>query len=210
MILLVVYLLILYLCDFHYYAHKYSFYFCFLHILILFIVCFFVVFFFKQKTAYELRISDWSSDVCSSDLLAHGHFRVRWPLPEPAPKVSLVIPTRDCFELLHTCVESLLGSTDYPNVELVVVDNQSSEPQALAYLAELGSRERVRVLRYDAPFNYSAINNWAIGQCDGELVRSEEHTSELQSLMRISYAVFCLKKKMKAINKSKQIQENIN
>jgi GT2 family glycosyltransferase len=67
-------------------------------------------------------------------------------------------------------VESLLGSTDYPNVELVVVDNQSSEPRALAYLAELGSRERVRVLRYDAPFNYSAINNWAIGQCDGELV----------------------------------------
>jgi GT2 family glycosyltransferase len=102
--------------------------------------------------------------------LAHGHFRVRWPLPEQAPKVSLVIPTRDCFELLHTCVESLLGSTDYPNVELVVVDNQSSEPRALAYLAELGSRERVRVLRYDAPFNYSAINNWAIGQCDGELV----------------------------------------
>ena len=102
--------------------------------------------------------------------LAHGHFRVHWPLPEPAPKVSLIIPTRDCFELLHTCVESLLGATDYQNVELVVVDNQSSEPRALAYLAALSSRERVRVLRYDAPFNYSAINNWAIGQCDGELV----------------------------------------
>lgn len=102
--------------------------------------------------------------------LAHGHFRVCWPVPEPAPKVSLIIPTRDRFELLYTCVESILGSTDYPNVELVVVDNQSSEPQALAYLTALESRERVRVLRYDAPFNYSAINNWAIAQCDGELV----------------------------------------
>jgi GT2 family glycosyltransferase len=102
--------------------------------------------------------------------LAHGHFRVRWPLPDPAPKVSLVIPTRDRFELLHTCVESLLASTDYPNFELVVVDNQSSEPQALAYLETLGAREGVRVLRYDAPFNYSAINNWAVGQCDGELI----------------------------------------
>lgn len=102
--------------------------------------------------------------------LSHGHFRVRWPLPDPAPKVSLVIPTRDRFELLHTCVESLLATTTYANFELVVVDNQSSEADALAYLDELGSRERVRVLRYDAPFNYSAINNWAVRQCDGELV----------------------------------------
>lgn len=102
--------------------------------------------------------------------LPHGHFRVHWPLPDSPPKVSLVIPTRDRFELLRTCVESLLGSTNYPNLELVVVDNQSSEPQALAYLDELASRERVRVLRYDAPFNYSAINNWAVAQCDGELV----------------------------------------
>ncbi len=102
--------------------------------------------------------------------LAHGHFRVRWPLPDPAPKVSLIIPTRDRFELLRTCVESLLASTDYAPFELVVVDNQSSEPDAVAYLDELASRERVRVLRYDAPFNYSAINNWAVTQCDGELV----------------------------------------
>lgn len=102
--------------------------------------------------------------------LDHGHFRVRWPVPEPTPKVSLVIPTRDRFELLHTCVESLLSSIDYANFELVVVDNQSSDSQALAYLDTLTRREHVRVLHYDAPFNYSAINNWAVGQCDGELV----------------------------------------
>src|SRR3546814_3810743 len=101
---------------------------------------------------------------------------------------------------------------------------RSSDPDALAYLDELRSREHVKVLEYDVPFNYSAINNWAAACCDGELLcmlnndieaingdwleemagfacrpdigaRSDEHTSELQSLMRISYAVFCLKKK---------------
>lgn len=102
--------------------------------------------------------------------LPHGHYRVRWPVPRPAPKVSIIIPTRDRAELLRTCVESVLAKTRYPDFELVVVDNRSSELGALAYLDELGARKRVRVLRYDAEFNYSAINNWAAGQCDGRLL----------------------------------------
>lgn len=102
--------------------------------------------------------------------LTHGHYRVYWPLPEVAPKVSLVIPTRDRVELLRMCVESILARTTYPDFELVVVDNQSTDPDALAYLAELQRRDRVRVLRFDAPFNYSAINNWAVAQCDGAVI----------------------------------------
>lgn len=102
--------------------------------------------------------------------LSHGHYRVHWPLPEPAPKVSLIVPTRDRVELLRMCVESILGNTDYPNFEVVVVDNQSADPKALAYLADLERRERVRVLRYDSPFNYSAINNWAAARCDGQVL----------------------------------------
>ncbi|MBW3550804.1 MAG: glycosyltransferase, partial [Proteobacteria bacterium] len=102
--------------------------------------------------------------------LSHGHYRVRWPLPEPPPRVSLIVPTRDKVELLRMCVESILARTDYPDFEIVVVDNQSSDPDALAYLAELEQRENVRVLRFDAPFNYSAINNWAARQCDGQVL----------------------------------------
>ncbi|WP_238345789.1 glycosyltransferase family 2 protein [Luteimonas saliphila] len=102
--------------------------------------------------------------------LSHGHYRVRWPLPTPAPRVSLLVPTRDRACLLRTCVESVFERTDYPDFEVVVIDNQSSEPDALAYLDELRLRARVRVLRFDAPFNYSAINNRAAGQCDGEIL----------------------------------------
>lgn len=104
------------------------------------------------------------------EALAHGHYRVRWPLPEPPPKVSLVIPTRDKVELLRTCVDSILDRTRYPAYEVVLVDNQSSDPAALAYLAQIERDPRVRVLRYDAAFNYSAINNWAVAQCDGAVL----------------------------------------
>lgn len=102
--------------------------------------------------------------------LSHGHYRVRWPLPQPVPKVSLIIPTRDKIELLRMCVTSILERTTYADFELVVVDNQSSDAKALAYLTELEAVEHVRVLRYDAPFNYSAINNWAARQCDGVII----------------------------------------
>lgn len=102
--------------------------------------------------------------------LSHGHYRVHWPLPSVAPKVSLIIPTRDKCALLRMCVESIFSKTTYANFEVVVVDNQSSDPDALAYLEELDRHERVKVLRYDAPFNYSAINNWAARQCHGEVI----------------------------------------
>src|SRR3546814_3914325 len=98
----------------------------------------FLFFFFKQKTAYEMRISDWTSDVCSSDL------RIR--------TVSTVAP-RPRFRA--------------PPVRA------PGNGEATAH-ARHHQRRRCRA---------------------GSSRRSEEHTSELQSLMRISYAVFCLKKK---------------
>jgi glycosyltransferase involved in cell wall biosynthesis len=102
--------------------------------------------------------------------LAHGHYRVRWPLPEPPPHVSVIIPTRDRVELLRTCVESVLARTRYSSFEVVVVDNRSSDAAALAYLDELRQRDRVVVVAYDAPFNYSAINNFAASISRGELL----------------------------------------
>ncbi len=105
-----------------------------------------------------------------AETLSHGHYRVRWPLPALLPKASLVIPTRDRVELLRTCVDSILAKTRYPDYDVVIVDNQSSDPATLDYLARIALDPRVRVLRYDAPFNYSAINNWAVDQCDGSVI----------------------------------------
>ncbi|MFN2547203.1 MAG: glycosyltransferase [Myxococcales bacterium] len=90
--------------------------------------------------------------------------RVRWPLPSQ-PLVSLIIPTRNGRALLETCIESLRKVTGYRNYEILVVDNQSTDPSTLDYLAKLE-----RVLRYPHPFNFSAINNFAVAQARGEVV----------------------------------------
>src|SRR3546814_5570255 len=111
-------------------------------------------FFFKQKTAYEMRISDWSSDVCSSDLAVQPR---EHPRPPDAPAVEQHLGIAVGAE---ACALGLkLGADLAKIVDLAVVGNGDPLVEALHRL------------------------------------RSEEHTSELQSLMRISYAVFCLKKK---------------
>ncbi|UUX94124.1 glycosyltransferase family 2 protein [Aquabacterium sp. J223] len=109
-------------------------------------------------------------------VLAPGLYRQLWPLPQPAPLVSLIVPTRDGLDVLRQCIDSILERTRYRPFEVIVVDNQSSQPQTLAYLDELRRRgdadpeRRLRVLRYDAPFNYSAINNAAVREAAGEVV----------------------------------------
>src|SRR3546814_7597596 len=113
-------------------------------------------FFCKQKTAYEMRISDWSSDVCSSDLLDDRDALPIWQR-QLAQRESRY--WRDERAI----------STDVP-------EDWSQRPALLRAL-EITAR-RARADR--------TITPW---------LRSEDHTSELQSLMRISYAVFCLKKK---------------
>ncbi|WP_162619552.1 glycosyltransferase family 2 protein [Salinicola peritrichatus] len=97
-------------------------------------------------------------------------YRVQWPLPEPTPLVSLLIPTRDRVEILRPCVDAILARTDYPNFELLILDNQSSCPETLTYMAQVADDPRVSVLRWDQPFNYSAINNFGARQARGSIL----------------------------------------
>ena len=97
-------------------------------------------------------------------------YRVRFPLPSPPPRVSAIVPTRDGYAHLHKCINGLLQGTDYPDLEVLLVDNQSTDPDTLEYFAAITADSRARVLRYDAPFNYSAINNFAADQASGEVL----------------------------------------
>ncbi|MCT8997412.1 glycosyltransferase family 2 protein [Chelativorans intermedius] len=97
-------------------------------------------------------------------------YRLRHSLPEPPPLVSLIIPTRDRTELLRNCIESIRQKTTYPNYEIIVVDNESQESETRAYLDEIERAGKARILRYDGAFNYSAINNFAVGKANGSIV----------------------------------------
>ncbi len=93
-------------------------------------------------------------------------------MPSPSPLVSLIIPTRNALKLVRMAVESILKVTDYPNFEIIVVDNDSDDPETLAWLDQFasGANPRVRVMRYRGKFNYSAINNTAVAESPGEIV----------------------------------------
>jgi GT2 family glycosyltransferase len=95
-----------------------------------------------------------------------GTWRVvyRWPRQ---PRVSIVIPTKDQADYLQSCVESIRAKTNYPDYEILVVDNGSTQPQACAYLERLKA-EGVRVLPYPKPFNFSAMCNLAAREASGE------------------------------------------
>jgi O-antigen biosynthesis protein len=98
------------------------------------------------------------------------HHRLRRHLPRQSPRVSIIIPTRDHLELLKGTIDSIRDTTDYPNYEIVIVDNQSADSSILLYLASIAEQPQVRVLRYDDAFNYSAINNFAARHCTEALV----------------------------------------
>ena len=99
-----------------------------------------------------------------------GHYRVQYDIPSPEPLVSLIIPTRNGLHLLRQCVESILSKTSYTRYEILIVDNGSDDAATLDYLQALRQNPRVRVLRDDRPFNYSAINNAAVTQAQGSII----------------------------------------
>ncbi len=99
-----------------------------------------------------------------------SYHRVRYALPATLPLVSLIIPTRDRLDLLRLSVGTILEKTTYPNFEILILDNQSCEPQTLEYFRDIVRDERVRVIAYDKPFNFSAINNHGARHARGEVL----------------------------------------
>jgi GT2 family glycosyltransferase len=99
-----------------------------------------------------------------------GGCRISYPLPEPEPLVSIIIPTRDNFQMLARCLRSLYQHTIYNNYEILVIDNQSSQPETMAFFESLNSDEKSHVIAYPHPFNYSAINNFAVDNAHGDVI----------------------------------------
>lgn len=109
------------------------------------------------------------AEVMEADDVA-GMYRVRYPLPDPAPLVSLIIPTRNGLDLLHRCIQSINDKTHYSPYEILVIDNGSDDPATLSYLKDLGQSGKVTVLRDDRPFNYAALNNSAVMHARGSVI----------------------------------------
>lgn len=100
-----------------------------------------------------------------------GTARVRWPLPSPAPTVTVIIPTGSRADLLQICVDSLLQLTDYPSFQVLVVEHRNETGTTHDYCRKLARRQRVRLLTLESQaFNYSAMNNLAVEEADSPLI----------------------------------------
>ena len=98
------------------------------------------------------------------------YHRVDFDLPSPPPLVSIIIPSKNQLELLKKCVESIFSKTLYPTFEVVIVDNGSDDPECLKYLDLLAIDERIKIVRDDAPFNYSYLNRVGVENSSGEVL----------------------------------------
>ena len=100
---------------------------------------------------------------------AWGLYRNTYQVKKQA-LVSIIIPNKDQAELLGPCVRSLLKQTAWPALEVIIVENGSKEEATWQLYDELKQDERVRVVVWDKPFNYSALNNYGVSFAKGEFL----------------------------------------
>ena len=102
---------------------------------------------------------------------AGGGWRIQWPIPEPLPKVSIIMPTRNRLDLVRVSVESLFRVTEYPNFELVIVNHASDEADILGYFEEIQQlHPTTRIPKVEGPFNWAKLNNVGVAESTGEVV----------------------------------------
>ena len=113
--------------------------------------------------------------------------RLCWPNTNPL--VSLIIPTKNGKTLVKACIESILEKTTYKNYEILLIDNGSDEQESIEYFDYLDTLDKVRVLRYPAPFNYSAINNFGVEHAKGSILGLVNNDIEVISPNWLTYMV---------------------
>jgi GT2 family glycosyltransferase len=114
------------------------------------------------------------------DEVRSGLYTVRYEIRRPG-KVSVIIPTRDHGEDVDLCLRTLFECSTYKDIEIVLLDNGSRDAESLKIFDQWVQREpdRVKVVRYDVPFNFSAINNYAASQSTGEYLLFLNNDTEI-------------------------------
>ena len=98
-----------------------------------------------------------------------GAFRIKYNIKENN-FVSILIPFKDEINFLKDCVSSILQKTVYSNYEIILINNNSKQKETLEYLNKLDNKEKIRILNFEEPFNFSKINNWAAKRAKGNIL----------------------------------------
>ena len=102
-----------------------------------------------------------------TEMLRHGRYRVHYHW-DSTPLVSVIIPNKDHIDDLSRCLDSIRNKTDYPSYEIIIVENNSTEKATFEYYKSLESDKRIKVVKYEGGFNFSAINNYGSSFANGD------------------------------------------
>lgn len=95
--------------------------------------------------------------------------------------VSIIIPNKDNKDTLKKCIDSVLTKTTYDNYEIIIVENNSTQQETFDYYKELEKDSRIRVIKWEKGFNFSAINNYAAKSANGEYLLFLNNDIEVRS-----------------------------
>lgn len=96
-----------------------------------------------------------------------GFYRVKYKV-RGNPLVSILIPNKDEADTLRRCLDSIREKTTYQNYEILVIENNSTDPATFDFYESIDGKDKVRVIRWEREFNYSAINNFGASQAKGD------------------------------------------
>lgn len=109
-----------------------------------------------------------------------GRYRTHFMITG-SPWVTILIPNKDHSDDLRRCIESIQNRTSYQNYEILIVENNSVEPETEAYYAALAQEQSVRLIRYEGGFNYAAIHNFAMKYVNSEYVVLLNNDTEVRT-----------------------------
>lgn len=122
----------------------------------------------KKAVRDSIRAAGLEAEVESSKAFP-TIYRIRY-LIKRKELVSIIIPNKNHLSDIRRCVQSILTYTTYPNYEILIIDNGSTDREVFSYYGSLQSDKKVRILHWNQEFNYSAINNYGIREARGEYI----------------------------------------
>jgi len=132
----------------------------------------------SSRKALEEHLTRLNLEGTVEDGLFLTSYRVTYTIKE-YPKISIIIPNSDHSEDLSRCINSITEKSEYKNIEIVIIENNSREDKTFLLYEELKERAYIKIITWNKPFNYSAVNNFAAKEAAGELLLFLNNDTEI-------------------------------
>lgn len=122
----------------------------------------------KQRSCIEAHLNRRGFQNTKVILSKQNRMRVLWS--HKRSLVSVIIPSKDNKRYLQRCLNSILRQTDYSNVEILIIDNNSQDSSVQEYYKKIAKDKRIRIINFTEEFNYSSVNNLGANKAEGNLL----------------------------------------